>query len=104
MYYYKITDRSKIDDLSHQSLFINQKYGAEVIVGSPMKALEGDTLTHMVILEFRDFEAAQKYYNSDEHRELSLLRNKITEGWSSIVPGVSETQKVVDSGYFECKS
>lgn len=103
MYHYKITDRSRIDDLTQQSLPVNEKYGAEVIVGSPVKSLEGNTLTHMVILEFRDFEAAQTYYYSDEHKELSLLRNKITEGWATIVPGDSETQKLVDSGYFESK-
>lgn len=79
-------------------------YGAKVIVGSPVKALEGNTLPNMVILEFKDFEAAQKYYLSEEHKELSLLRNQITEGWSSIVPGNSETQQLVDSGYFEYNS
>jgi len=104
IYHYKITDRSRIDELTDQSIPINEKYGAEVIVGSPVKALEGSTLPNMVVLKFKDFEAAQKYYSSDEHRELSLLRNKITEGWVSIVPGDSETQQLVDSGYFECKS
>lgn len=104
MYHYKITDRSRIDDLTYQSLPVNEKYGAKVIVGSPVKALEGSTLPHIVILEFKDFEAAQKYYYSDEHKELSLLRNSITEGWVTLVPGDSETQKLVDSGYFECNS
>lgn len=104
IYNYKITDRGRIDELTHQSLPVNEKYGAKVIVGSPVKALEGNTLPNMVILEFKDFEAAQKYYLSEEHKELSLLRNKITEGWASIVTGDSETQQLVDSGYFGCTS
>lgn len=104
IYHYKITDRSRIDELTNQSLPINEKYGAKVIVGSPVKSLEGNTLPNIVILEFKDFEAAQEYYNSNEHKELSILRNEITEGWATIVPGDSETQEIVDSGYFECKS
>ena len=103
IYHYKITDRSGIDDLTKLSIPINDKYNAKVIVGSPVKTLEGDTMSHMVILEFSNFEKAMTFYYSDEHKELSLLRNRITEGWSTIVPGDSETQKLVDSGYFDSK-
>lgn len=100
VFHYRITDRSRIDELTSRSTPIDKKYGAEVIVGSPVKALEGETLTHMVILGFKNFEAAQTYYYSDENKALSVLRNEITEGWATIVPGDSETQAVVDSGYF----
>ncbi|MBV1874271.1 MAG: DUF1330 domain-containing protein [Gammaproteobacteria bacterium] len=55
----------------------------------------------MLMLEFKDFEAAKEYYYWPEHKEISVLRNKITSGWTSIVPGDSETQDVVDSGYFD---
>lgn len=103
IYHYNITDRSKIDDLAEQSLSVNEKFGAKVLVGSAVKALEGETMSHIVILEFISFKAAQEYYYSDEHKELSVLRNKISDGWVTIVPGDSETQKLVDSGYFECK-
>ncbi|MFK7995987.1 MAG: DUF1330 domain-containing protein [Granulosicoccus sp.] len=97
---YKIKDRTKIDQLTQLSLPVNSQYGAEVIVGSPVKALEGHALSHIVILKFDSFEAAQIFYHSPEHTELSKLRNEITEGWSAIVPGDSETQKLVDTGYF----
>jgi len=103
IYHYKIVGCGEIDELTKQSLPVNEKYGAKVIVGSPVKTLEGSTMSNMVILEFNNFEAAQKYYYSDEHKELSLLRNRITEGWAAIVPGNSETQKLVDSGYFDSK-
>ena len=102
IYHYNIVDRNGIEELTKQSASINEYFGAEVIVGSPVKAFEGETYTHMVILKRRDFDAAKNYYESDEHKELSLLRNKITQGWSTIIPGVSETQQLVDSGYFDC--
>ena len=49
-------------------------------------------MSHMVMLKFIDFDVVHKYDDSDEHKELSLLRNKITEGWAAIVPGDSEMQ------------
>ncbi len=98
---YNITDRSKIEELTKLSLPINSQYSAEVIVGSPVKAVEGTAMTHMVILKFKNFDAAEAYYYSPEHTELTRLRNQITEGWAAIVPGDSETQKIIDSGYFD---
>ena len=100
IFHYNITDRSKIDQLTSLSLPVDKKYGAKVIIGSPVKALEGKTSTHIVVLEFGSFDLALNYYNSPEHKELSKLRNEITEGWVTVVPGDSETQKVVESGYF----
>ena len=52
IHHYKITNRSKIDELTRRSPPINEKCGAKMIVGSPVKALEGNTLNHMFILEF----------------------------------------------------
>ena len=102
IYHYEILNFEKMDELTEISKPLNEKYSAKVIVGSPVKALEGNTLTHMVILEFKDFEAAKKYYDSDEHKEFSILRNKLTKGWSTIIPGNNETQGLIESGYFEC--
>lgn len=101
MFNYNITDRSKIDKLTEMSMPVDKKYGATVLIGSPVKTLEGNTHSHMVVLEFKDFKTAEKYYYSSENKELSLFRNQITDGWSAIVPGDSETQKIIDSGYFE---
>ena len=58
----------------------------------------------MVIYKFKSFESAEKWYYSEEHQEGSVFRNGITEGWVAIAPGVSETEVLVDSGYFEYKS
>ena len=97
---YKILDRSKIDELTERVKPIDEKYGAEVIVGSPVKAIEGSALPNMVIYKFKSFEAAERWYYSQEHQELSVFRNGITEGWVTIVPGVTETDSLVESGYF----
>ena len=98
---YNILDRNKIDELTERITPINEKYGAEVIVGSPVKTLEGEALSSMVIYKFKDFQSAQDWYHSIEHRELTLFRNEITEGWATIVPDVNETEALIDSGYFE---
>lgn len=100
MYHYNITDRSRIDELTRKSLPVLEKYAGEVLIGSPVKAVEGESLTHMVILKFSDFKAAEAFYNSPEEKELAKLRNEVTAGWAAIVPGDSETQALVDSGYF----
>ena len=98
---YKITDRSKINELTEKIKPVDKKYAAEVIVGSPVKTIEGSTLPNMVIYRFKSFQAAQDWYYSDEQQEVSLFRNAITEGWVSIVPGMDETQELQESGYFE---
>ena len=100
---YKILDRSKIDELTEKVKPIDKKYAAEVIVGSPVKTVEGSTLANMVIYKFANFQAAKDWYYSAEHQDISLFRNAITEGWVTIIPGIDETQALVDSDYFECK-
>lgn len=100
---YKILDRSQINELTKRIKPIDEKYGAEVIVGSPVKTVEGKTLPNMVIYKFKNFEAAKRWYYSDEHQEISKFRNDITEGWATIIPGVSKTDELVESGYFDCQ-
>ena len=98
---YKILNRSKIDELSQRCQFIDEKYGAEVIVGSPVKTVEGHTLPNMVIYKFENFEFAKDWYYAEEGQETMKFRQAITEGWVTIVPGISETDALVESGYFE---
>ncbi len=100
---YKILDRSKIDELTKKVKPIDEKYGAEVIVGSPVKTIEGETLPNMVIYKFKTFETAKHWYYSKEHKEISVFRHAITEGWAAIIPGVDETDALVETGYFDCK-
>lgn len=100
---YNILDRTRIDELTKLSMPLIEKYKFEVVVGSPVKAIEGNTFSSMVIYKFESFEKAEHFYYSKENQEIAVLRKEITEGFVTIVPGDSETQKLVDSGYFEKK-
>ena len=48
-------DRRKIDQLTELVKPIDEKYEAEVIVGSPVKTIEGSTFPNMVIYKFKNF-------------------------------------------------
>ncbi len=98
---YKITDRAQIEKLTQKSNPINVKYGAKVIVASLVKTIEGEALPNMVILEFKDFQSAKEWYHCEEHQEIILLRNTITEGWATIVPGVDEMKELIKADCFE---
>lgn len=102
IHHYNIIDRSRVDELGPLTLPIAEKYGAEVIVGSPVKVLQGkgSTYSHMVIYQLESFEAALRFYHCEELQQLAGLRNQIIEGFSAVVPGHSETEAVVKSGYF----
>ena len=101
---YKILDRSKIDELTERVIPIDKKYGAEVIVGSPVKTVEGEALPNMVIYKFNDLEAAKNWYYSKDLQDISIFRNAITEGWATIIPGIDETDALVEAGYFDYSS
>ena len=100
IFHYNIIDRSRVDELGPLSLPIAEKYGATILIASPVRALNGSTYSHMVVYQLDSFDAALKFYDSDEMKELALVRNQIIQGISMVLPGHSETDKVVSSGYF----
>ena len=89
IYHYNIIDRERINELGPLSLPIIKKYGGELVVASTVTPLEGSAYTHMVVYKFDSKEKALAFYESEESRELSTLRNKITEGFVVIVPKYS---------------
>lgn len=100
IHHYNIIDRSRVDELGPLSLPIAKKYGAEILIASPVKALKGSTYSHMVVYQLESFEAALAFYNSAEMAEFAELRDQIIEGIAMVLPGHSETEAVVNSGYF----
>jgi len=86
IYHYNIVDKERINELGPRSLPIIEKYGGELIVASTVARLEGSPYTHMVVYKFDSKEKAEAFYESEESRELSKLRNKVTEGFVVIVP------------------
>lgn len=89
IYHYNIVDREWINELGPLSLPIINKYGGELIVASTVTPLEGSAYTHMVVYKFDSKEKALAFYESKESRELSKLRNMVTEGFAVIVPEYS---------------
>ncbi|KZL17369.1 DUF1330 domain-containing protein [Pseudovibrio sp. WM33] len=66
-----------------------------------MKTLAGSTsYTNMVMYRFESFEAAVTFYNSEEMIELRKFSSQVIEGFATVIPGHSETESVVKSGYF----
>lgn len=101
LYHYNIIDRTRIDELGPMSDPIVEKYGGTLIVASPVKALKGATsYANMVIYEFDSFDAALTFYNAPEMAELAKFRNQVIEGFATVIPGHSETERVVKTGYF----
>lgn len=101
VHHYNIIDRSRVDELGPLTLPIAEKYGAEIIIASPVKALVGETYSHMVIYQLESFEAALSFFHSPEMKGLEEMRNQIIEGFAAVVPGHKETADVMKSGYFD---
>ena len=101
LHYYNIIDRSRVDELGPLSLPAVEECGGEILVASPVKVLKGKTTySNMIIYKFESFEVALKCYNS-ESAEFSKLRDQIVDVTSMVLPGHSETEKVISSGYFQ---
>lgn len=86
IYHYNVVDKERINELGPLSLPIIEKYDGELIVASTVTRLEGSSYTHMVVYKFDSMEKAQTFYESEESRELSKLRHKVTEGFVVVVP------------------
>jgi len=86
IYHYNIIDNEKIELLGPLSLPIVKKFSGQLVIGSSVSCLEGSSHTHMVAYKFKSKEIAMSFYESEESRELSKLRNKITEWFVVFVP------------------
>jgi len=89
IYHYNIVDQERINELGPLSIPIVDKYGGKLVVASTVTRLEGSPYSHMVVYKFDSETIAHDFYTSVESRELSKLRNKVTEGFVVIVPEYS---------------
>ena len=65
-----------------------QKYGGKMLVADrEFNAVEGTPGAAMVVIEFESVEAAQRWYDSPENKEVMHLRTSTTEGWVLIASG-----------------
>ena len=69
---------------------IVEKYGGKYLVrGGDSVLLEGDFFKHrMVLLEFPDREAAEKFYNSEQYAPIKQMRLAAGNNSSVIVDGL----------------
>lgn len=87
IYHYNILNKDRIELLGPRSLPIVERFGGELVIASYTNFLEGSSpYSHMVAYKFKSKELAQRFYESEENRELSALRNEITEGFVIFVP------------------
>jgi uncharacterized protein (DUF1330 family) len=86
IYHYNVLDKERINELGPLSLPIIEKHSGELMIASTVTSLEGSPYTHMVVYKFDSIKKAQAFYDSEESRELSKLRNKVTEGFVLIAP------------------
>jgi len=87
IYHYNILDKERIELLGPLSLPIVEKHGGELVIANYADCLEGSSpYKHMVVYKFKSKEIAKNFYESEESRELSKLRNEITEGFALLMP------------------
>jgi len=86
IYHYNVVDKDRIHELGPLSMPIIEKYGGELVIASTVTRLEGSPYSHMVAYKFDSEKRAQTFYDSVESKELSKLRNQVTEGFAIIVP------------------
>jgi len=87
IYHYNITDKERIELLGPLSVPIVERFGGELIIANHVDCLEGSSpYSHMVVYKFNSKELAKSFYESSESRELSKLRNEVTEGFVVLMP------------------
>jgi len=87
IYHYNIIDRERIEQLGPLSIPIVEKFGGELLIAHYTDFLEGSSpYSHMVVYKFESKERAKRFYESEESRELSKLRNEVTEGFAVLMP------------------
>ena len=92
MFNYEITDRSRIEELSRRSKIsdANSQYKSKLIAATCVETVEGKALPHLVMYEFENMDVATKWYYQDSNQDVAKLRQEITNGWVSIIPGCTD--------------
>ena len=86
--HYNILDRSRINELGPLYSPLLKKYEGKVAVGDYVIPLEGVPYSHFVAYKFPSQAAALEFYNSTEHKEISIIRNQIIDGVVFMVPEI----------------
>lgn len=87
-----ITDQAKMEEYRRGVFSTVEKYrGRYLIIGGEQNRLEGDWQpTFPVLIEFESLEQANRWYHSDEYRDLLKLRLEATEGSCVLISGYNQ--------------
>lgn len=88
----KISDEAKMEEYrSGVFATVEQYRGRYLIIGGEQKSLEGDWQpTFPVLIEFENLDQANRWYYSDEYRDLLKLRLEATEGSCVLIDGYNQ--------------
>ena len=86
---FTVTDCEGFEAYRQAAPPIIEAYGGRMLVrGGAITSVDGDTdRPKMIVLEFPDKAAAERFYNSPEYQAIMPLRRDHTEGTVSIVEG-----------------
>ncbi|GAB4394057.1 MAG: DUF1330 domain-containing protein [Kiloniellaceae bacterium] len=86
---FNVTDSEGFEAYRQAAPPIIEAFGGRCLVaGGAITSIEGETdRPRMIVLEFPDREAAERFYNSAAYQEIMPLRRDNTRGTVSIVEG-----------------
>lgn len=86
----EVNDPEKLDQYRKRAGPIVEKYGGKyVAIGGRVELMEGTWRpTFPVIIEFASLEAATRWYESDEYRELKALRLSAVKSNAVFIEGL----------------
>ncbi|MFN0141081.1 MAG: DUF1330 domain-containing protein [Pyrinomonadaceae bacterium] len=84
-----INDEAKMEEYRRGVFATVERYrGRYLIIGGEQRPLEGNWQpTFPVLIEFENLEQANRWYTSDEYRDLLKLRLEATDGWGVLIDG-----------------
>jgi uncharacterized protein (DUF1330 family) len=88
----KVTDSARYPEYARQTPAVVEKYGGRFLIkGGAYEEVEGSWPgRRIVVIEFPDAEAAKRWYESPEYRELIPLRQAYAETDMVIAEGASD--------------
>lgn len=86
----EITDQAKLEEYKERVFPVVSAFGGRYIVASErIRVVEGNWQPrYLVMIEFPSFDAATRWYESDEYRELKLLRQSSGKFHGIIMEGL----------------
>lgn len=88
----KVKDEAKLAEYKGKVGPVVSKFGGRYLAaGGPFDVLEGKWRpTYPLLLQFPSLDRAREWYNSEDYRELKLLRQAATDGNLVLVDGLPE--------------